>query len=104
MEGFIDLLYETPEGLVVVDYKTDEAGSDEQVRSAMERYELQGAAYALALERAMPGRNVAACTFVFVRPSREERVADLAGAMQRVRTLLAAPLTAAAGATALSWW
>ncbi len=100
VEGFIDLLYETPEGLVVVDYKTDEAGSDEQVRSAMERYELQGAAYALALERAMPGRNVVACTFVFVRPSREERVADLAGAMQRVRTLLAAPLTATAGAPA----
>jgi len=88
VEGFIDLLYESPEGLVVVDYKTDEAGSDAQVELAMKRYELQGAAYALALETAMPGRKVAACTFVFVRPSREERVAALREAMLRVRGLI----------------
>ena len=95
IEGFIDLLYETREGLIVVDYKTDEAGSDEQVGIAMKRYELQGAAYALALETAMPGRKVAACSFVFVRPSREERVADLAEAMRRVRLLLGEPATPA---------
>ncbi|MEP6870796.1 MAG: UvrD-helicase domain-containing protein, partial [Anaerolineaceae bacterium] len=88
VEGFIDLLYESPEGLVVVDYKTDEAGNDERVDLAMERYELQGAAYALALETALPGRRVTACTFVFVRPSREERVANLAESMLRVRELL----------------
>ena len=99
VEGFIDLLYESPEGLVVVDYKTDEAESDAHVELAMERYELQGAAYALALETALPGRKVAACTFVFVRPSREERVANLAAAMLRVRELLreaATPATAPA--------
>ena len=95
VEGFIDLLYETPEGLVIVDYKTDDAGTPERVQEAMQRYELQGAAYALALERAMPGRKVAACTFVFVRPSREERIPDLADAMRRVGQLLAAPATAA---------
>ncbi|MEP7215314.1 MAG: UvrD-helicase domain-containing protein [Anaerolineaceae bacterium] len=96
VEGFIDLLYESPEGLVVVDYKTDEAGNNEQVELAMKRYELQGAAYALALETAMPGRKVAACTFVFVRPSREERVANLAAAMLRVRELLREAATPAA--------
>ncbi len=96
VEGFIDLLYETADGLVIVDYKTDEAGTDEQVSAALERYELQGAAYALALERAMPGRRVADCLFVFVRPSRQERIADLADAMHRVRKLL----VRAAGATA----
>ncbi len=96
VEGFIDLLYETEEGLVIVDYKTDEAGTDEQVKAALERYELQGAAYALALERAMPGRKVAACCFVFVRPSREERIADLADAMRRVGDLLAKSSTVVA--------
>ena len=42
LQGFIDLLFEEPDGLVVVDYKTDSIVSDE-TREAIDRYRLQGA-------------------------------------------------------------
>ena len=41
LQGFIDLLFEEPDGLVVVDYKTDSIVSDE-TREAIDRYRLQG--------------------------------------------------------------
>ncbi len=84
VEGFIDLLYESPEGLVVVDYKTDEVPNEAANDAAMDRYSLQGAAYAVALEAAL-GRPVARCTFVFVRPKGEHDVPDLPAWMRRVK-------------------
>jgi ATP-dependent exoDNAse (exonuclease V) beta subunit len=94
VEGFIDLLYETPEGLVVVDYKTDSVRDESDIDRAMERYRLQGAAYALMIEQAL-GRHVAACTFVFTEPRTEREVGDLPGALaeveMRIRTLSATP-------------
>jgi ATP-dependent helicase/nuclease subunit A len=66
VEGFVDLLIETLEGLVVVDYKTDHAPTDDELDAAMDRYRAQGAAYALALARAL-GTRVARCVFVFAR-------------------------------------
>ncbi|MCC7366179.1 MAG: UvrD-helicase domain-containing protein [Dehalococcoidia bacterium] len=92
VEGFIDLLYETPEGFVVVDYKTDSVGSDAEVEAAMARYRLQGGAYALALGALQEqlGRPVARCVFVFVRGSepREATVASLPEAVAAVRARL----------------
>jgi ATP-dependent exoDNAse (exonuclease V) beta subunit len=79
VEGFVDLLYESPEGLVVVDYKTDAVRSEADVDAAVERYRLQAAAYALALKQSLGGRAVARCTFVFVSGGRA-RQRDLAGA------------------------
>jgi ATP-dependent exoDNAse (exonuclease V) beta subunit len=64
VEGFIDLLYETADGLVVVDYKTDTVRSPAEVDAAVARYRLQGATYAVALERDL-GRPVVAVRFVF---------------------------------------
>lgn len=84
VEGFIDLLYEGPEGLVVVDYKTDSARSLDDIARAMERYRRQGAAYALALEAAL-GRQVADVRFVFTEPRHEEPIGELAAAKQDVR-------------------
>jgi ATP-dependent helicase/nuclease subunit A len=90
LEGFIDLLVETLEGLVVVDYKTDQVPTDTDLDAVMERYRVQGAAYALALERAL-GMPVARCVFVFARRGRavEREVEDLPNAVadvdQRVR-------------------
>jgi ATP-dependent exoDNAse (exonuclease V) beta subunit len=84
VEGFIDLLYESPEGLVVVDYKTDEVPGAAAIEAAMGRYSLQGAAYAVALEAAL-GRPVARCTFVFVRPRGEHDIPDLPAAMRQVK-------------------
>ncbi|NCP16745.1 hypothetical protein GW866_06850, partial [bacterium] len=41
--GVIDLLYRTPEGWFIIDFKTDEVRSDEEARSIIsrERYDLQ---------------------------------------------------------------
>ena len=76
IEGFIDLLYETPDGgLVVVDYKTDAIDASETAETA-QRYRLQGGAYALALEQAT-GKPVREVIFLFLRPSKEERLTDI---------------------------
>ena len=89
VEGFIDLLYETPDGLVVVDYKTDVVPGEAELEEAMARYRLQGAAYALALQEAL-GRPVTRCVFIFVqaRGARERAVEDLPEATGEVREVL----------------
>ncbi len=86
VEGFVDLLYETDDGFVVVDYKTDRAPSDEDLEAALTRYTPQGATYALAIEEAL-GRRVGRCVFVFAAPgrAREKEVADLRAAIEQVR-------------------
>jgi ATP-dependent helicase/nuclease subunit A len=67
LEGYVDLLVETPQGLWVVDYKTDRVDGDDAVEAAMGRYRLQGAAYAVAVERAV-GRPVERMSFLFLTP------------------------------------
>ena len=93
VEGYLDLLYRSPEGLVVVDYKTDDVHDDEALQAKVDRYKLQVAAYSLAVEQAV-GEAVARCVLVFARagqPAKEETVAgdDLASAQQEVRRRLA---------------
>ncbi|MDZ7732792.1 MAG: UvrD-helicase domain-containing protein [Acidimicrobiia bacterium] len=85
VEGYVDLLVRTPEGLVVVDYKTDGVRSEAEADEALARYRLQGAAYALALERAS-GETVTACVFLFLgdHGAFERRVDDLAAAVAEV--------------------
>ncbi|MGH9025954.1 MAG: PD-(D/E)XK nuclease family protein, partial [Acidimicrobiia bacterium] len=89
VEGFIDLLYDSPDGLVVVDYKTDRVGDDD-LDALLDRYRVQGATYALALASAL-GRPVAKVVFVFARPADavERTVTDLPGALDEVRARLA---------------
>ncbi len=94
LEGYVDLLYEEPGGsLVVVDYKTDRARTDDELDRAVARHRLQGAAYALAIQVAL-GRPVSRCVFVFARAGGavERTVADLPAAVAEVRALLSAPL------------
>ncbi len=67
VEGYVDLLVETPDGLVVVDYKTDSVASEAEVDAKLDRYSLQGAAYAAAVEAAT-GLIVVDVQFVFARP------------------------------------
>ena len=43
LEGYIDLLYATDDGLVVVDYKTAAAGDPAELDRRTDRYRLQGA-------------------------------------------------------------
>jgi ATP-dependent helicase/nuclease subunit A len=96
VEGFVDLLVRTPDGLVVVDYKTDAAPDDAALDAAAAHYTPQGAAYALALEHVLH-EHVVRCVFVFARPTQavERTVNDLPAAVQSVRARLREPRPAA---------
>jgi ATP-dependent helicase/nuclease subunit A len=89
LEGYIDLLYRGPHGLVVVDHKTaattDPAELDRRVRG----YRLQGAAYALAVGQAT-GEPVVQVTFVFLTPGGavERHLHDLDAAMAEAAALV----------------
>jgi len=65
LEGFVDLVLEEDDGLVVIDYKTDRIGGRSGLDAAATRYGPQVASYALALEEAT-GRPVRRCVLVFV--------------------------------------
>ena len=50
LQGVVDCFFDTPEGLVVVDFKTDRvSGKEQQLRT--EHYRSQVAAYSAALTR-----------------------------------------------------
>jgi len=68
----------------VVDYKTDALKTQEDLAKAMDRYRLQGGAYALALERAT-GRRVKEVVFLFLQPHHEESLKDVAALMEQAR-------------------
>ncbi len=88
LDGFIDLLYETQEGeLVVVDYKTDALQSGEATDAALQRYRLQTASYALMLEQTL-NRPVTRCVLLFLHPNEEREVPDLQDAIDEVRQAL----------------
>ena len=91
LEGYIDLLYRTDAGYVVVDYKTDSI-ADGAVEERVMHYRLQGAGYAVAVE-AIVGAPVVDCRFVFCRAGEavERSLPDLADAMAEVRSRLRAP-------------
>jgi ATP-dependent exoDNAse (exonuclease V) beta subunit len=90
IEGYIDLLYETDAGLVLVDYKTDAVASEAGADAKAARYGLQAAAYALALEIST-GLAVASAHLVFCTTGApvQRTVADLAAAKEEVRRRIA---------------
>jgi len=65
LEGYVDLVVEEDDGLVVVDYKTDRTGGQPGLDATAARYRPQVASYALALEEAT-GRPVLRCVLAFV--------------------------------------
>ena len=65
LEGYIDLLFRTDDGLVVVDYKTASTSAD--IDRRVEGYRAQGGAYAVAVEQAT-GETVSRVVFVFLTP------------------------------------
>ena len=80
LHGFIDLLFEEADGLVVVDYKTDSVSAAETAAAVL-RYRLQGGAYAYAIQQ-LTGKPVKEVVFLYLQPSREERLQDLPQAMR----------------------
>lgn len=84
LEGFVDLVYESEDGLVVIDYKTDGVETADEIERSMERYRLQGGSYALALGRTA-GKSVARVVFLFLHSGQEVVVDNLPGAMDDVQ-------------------
>ena len=89
-EGFVDLLVDEPDGLVVVDYKTDRV-SGVMAADVAGRHRLQVAAYANALEAAT-GRPVSRCVLVFVAD--DELAEDVLQGEELARARLDAAATA----------
>ena len=80
LHGFIDLLFEEPDGLVVVDYKTDSIPSD-RPEDAVEKYRLQGGAYAYAVSRAT-GKRVKEVRFLYLEAERDVPLPELEQAVK----------------------
>ncbi len=89
IEGYVDLIYRRPDGLVVVDYKTDAFGSEADLDVKLDRYRLQGATYALAVAQAT-GEQVVDVVFVFCTEGdpHERSVPDLHSAIAEVRDIV----------------
>ncbi len=85
VEGFIDLLGETAEGLVIVDYKTDAIESSLDLGRRLPGYRRQIAVYATAVAQ-VTGRPVASAVLVFCRGPEaiEVVIADLDDAIADV--------------------
>lgn len=93
LEGYIDLLYRGPGGLVIVDYKTSASTDPEELARRAEGYRFQGASYALAV-RTSTGEHVAGVVFVFLTPAGYVEIAlpDLDLAVTEVVDLVSAEL------------
>jgi ATP-dependent helicase/nuclease subunit A len=91
LEGYVDLLYRRPGGLVVVDYKTGPHGVDVDLGPLVERYRMQGASYALAIAGATR-EPVLDMVFVFLTPEGavERSIPDLAKAVAEASRFAAA--------------
>jgi hypothetical protein len=91
LEGYIDLLYRGPDGLVVVDYKTAATAEPSELDRRVAGYRLQGAAYAVAVGRAT-GEAVTRVVFVFLTPAGpvERELPDLDAAIADVERLVRA--------------
>jgi ATP-dependent exoDNAse (exonuclease V) beta subunit len=88
LEGYVDLLYRRPDGLVVVDYKTGPASVDAELEPLVQRYRIQGASYGLAVADAT-GEPVLDVVFAFLTPDGavERTIPDLPGAVAEARRL-----------------
>ncbi|HXF52038.1 MAG TPA: 3'-5' exonuclease, partial [Dehalococcoidia bacterium] len=87
LEGFVDLVIETTEGLEIVDWKTDSVPPD-AVGRRLETYRLQAGLYVLGVEAAT-GKPVRSVTYVFVQPGVERSPGDPAGLAALARSVLA---------------
>jgi ATP-dependent exoDNAse (exonuclease V) beta subunit len=89
IEGFIDLLVDGPDGMEVVDFKTERLISDADVDQAVAHHSLQMAGYALCVKGAL-GARVARCVLVFLAGgvARERVVSNLEMLESEVRSRL----------------
>jgi ATP-dependent exoDNAse (exonuclease V) beta subunit len=90
LEGYVDLLYRSDDGLVVVDHKTSASADRSALDRRVDGYRLQGAAYAVAVGQAT-GEPVVRVVFLFLTPEGavERELTDLPAAMADVARLVA---------------
>jgi ATP-dependent exoDNAse (exonuclease V) beta subunit len=91
LEGYIDLLYRSPAGMVIVDYKTAATDDPAELARRVEGYRLQGGAYALAV-RETTGEPIARVCFAFLTPrgAVEIDLADVDATIDEVEALVSA--------------
>ena len=82
IHGFIDLLFEESDGLVIVDYKTDYITADDLSAKA-EQYLLQGEAYAYAMQKAT-GKKVKDVIFLYLHRNQEYYLPNLSRGIEEV--------------------
>ena len=73
LQGVVDCWFETPDGLTVVDFKTDRVFTEEELTERAELYRGQLSAYTLALERVLE-RPVTRRVVYFLSVGREVEV------------------------------
>ena len=95
LHGFIDLLFEEQDGLVVVDYKTD-AVTEAQLPEVVDRYRLQGGAYAHAIAQ-ITGKLVKEVVFLYLQPKMEVVLPNLPDAMEDAQVAARSLLSRDAG-------
>ena len=90
-EGYVDLLYRSADGLVVVDHKTSCTAAPSELDRRVDAYRVQGAAYGVAVGRAT-AEPVTRVMFLFLTPDGavERELGDLAAAMADVERLVGA--------------
>jgi ATP-dependent helicase/nuclease subunit A len=74
LEGFIDLVIESGDGIEIVDWKTDDLQEGE-VDSRLDEYRVQAGLYVYGLETALQ-RPVSQVTYVFAKPRVERSLGD----------------------------
>jgi ATP-dependent exoDNAse (exonuclease V) beta subunit len=91
LEGYIDLLYRTADGMVIVDYKTAATNDPAELARRVDGYRLQGASYALTV-RETTGEPVHRVVFAFLTPAGavELDLEDIDAAVSEVKALVAA--------------
>ncbi len=67
VEGYVDLVYERDDGLVVIDYKTDFAESSAEAGALVDRYRWQLLTYAYALQQTL-GKPVVEASLLLISP------------------------------------
>ena len=82
----MDLVIESPDGIEIVDWKTDDILAKE-VRERLRKYELQAGLYVLGIQSAT-GRTVTRVTYVFARAGVEESPGDPALLLAAARARL----------------
>ena len=92
IEGYIDLLYEHPDGgVVVVDHKTDAVPDEASLAAKADRYRLQAATYAFAVERTT-GLRVRSAALLFLAPDGAVpfEIVNLEAAVAEVKSIVEA--------------